>query len=243
MVKNFKFKVVSTFAVIVVLAFSTMSCNNSSKKSIESAKDKEVVEIIVVEDVWIIDEHQINDIPLTSAANEKSASKEVKTKDNSSDREDEYEIAKMQTIKAAFVEQRHQIEEDVTIDIIQIKETQTVFSINKKGKDEGTVQVISCPGSDEIEQVIFMKGKHKDVYNVEAGMSGKEVRKLRRELKHMVKRGQVFLYTESSNIMYLMDDKILEDGVTIAEDITIEEVEELNVEAIIWKDKKHHKKK
>ena len=38
-------------------------------------------------------------------------------------------------------------------------------------------------------------------------MSGKEVKKLRKELKHMVKNGQIFLYDDQSNIMYLLDAK------------------------------------
>jgi hypothetical protein len=42
---------------------------------------------------------------------------------------------------------------------------------------------------------------------VQAGMSGKEVKKLRKELKHMVKNGQIFLYDDQSNIMYLLDAK------------------------------------
>ena len=243
MIKNSMFKVASALAVIVVMAVSTISCNNCSQKSEKTVKVTDKENAVVMEDIWIIGEYKINDIPLTSEASTKSKSKKTATGNISSDRDQEYEVAKMQSIKASFVEQKHEIVEDVVIDIVPIEETQTVFSMNKHGKNKGTIQVISVPGSDEVEQIIFVKGKHKDIYNVSAGMSGKEVRKLRKEMKHMVKHGQVFLYSESSNIMYLMDDKISEDGVPVEEDITIEEVEEMDVQAIIWKDKKHHKRK
>ena len=76
------------------------------------------------------------------------------------------------------------------------------------------------------------------MYDVKAGMSGKEVKRLRREIKHMIKKGQVFLYDDQSNIMYLMDAKNM-----AGDEITAVDVESMDVQAVIWKDKKHHKKK
>ena len=52
----------------------------------------------------------------------------------------------------------------------------------------------------------------------------------------MVKKGQVFLYNEESNIMYLMDARNM-----VGDEITVADVESMEVSAIVWKDKKHHK--
>ena len=68
-------------------------------------------------------------------------------------------------------------------------------------------------------------------------MTGKEVKKLRKEMKHMVKKGQVFLYDDQSNIMYLMDAQNM-----VGDEITAADVETMEVQSIVWKDKKHHKK-
>ena len=67
-------------------------------------------------------------------------------------------------------------------------------------------------------------------------MSGKDVKKLRREMKHMLKHGKVFLYDDQSNVMYLMDAKDY-----AGDEVAVAEVENMEVSAIIWKDKKHHK--
>ena len=128
--------------------------------------------------------------------------------------------------------------QEVTEAVIPIDETQTVVAYNKKGKPEAAFQVVSSGPNNEVEQIIFMDKKHTDVYDVKAGMSGKEVKRLRRELKHMVKKGQVFLYDDQSNIMYLMDAKNM-----AGDEITAVDVESMDVQAVIWKDKKHHKKK
>ena len=64
----------------------------------------------------------------------------------------------------------------------------------------------------------------------------RKVKQLRKELKHMEHHGKIFLYDENSNLMYLMDAKDFE-----GDEIKVEDVESMEVEAIIWKDKKHHK--
>lgn len=213
----------------LVFALTAISCDNNAKKtSNENEKlEVEVVETpVIVETIWIIDEYQIsNTVPLTTL-----------------DGEMEYEMLESEDIHEALLAECEPITEELTIVAIPIEETETVVAYNKKGKNKGEIQVVSSANGD-IEQIVFTKGKHKDVYDVETGLSGKEVRKLRREMKHMVKKGQVFMYSESSNVMYLMDDAIKSGDEVLAEDITIEDVEQMNVEAIIWKDKKHHKKK
>ena len=52
----------------------------------------------------------------------------------------------------------------------------------------------------------------------------------------MKKNGQVFLYDDQSNIMYLMSATDSE-----GDEITMADVETMEVQAVVWKDKKHHK--
>jgi len=86
-------------------------------------------------------------------------------------------------------------------------------------------------------QVIFTDKKCAGVkYTAPAGGVVKAVQ-LRKEMKHMVKKGQVFLYDDQSNVMYLMH---AENG--LGEEVTVADVESMEVQSIIWKDKKHHKK-
>jgi hypothetical protein len=125
----------------------------------------------------------------------------------------------------------------VTEAIIPLDEEQTLVSYSKKGKAEDTLQVISS-GDGEIQQIVFSKKHHKDVYDVENGMSAKEVKKLRKEMKHMVKHGKVFLYNDDSNVLYLLDAVDTEGN-----EVLEAEVDTMNVQAIIWQDKKHHSKK
>lgn len=229
----------------LVFALTAISCNNAKKTSDENEKlEVEVVETpVIVETIWIIDEHRAcNTIPLTTLATTESEDGYEESVDEALDREMEYEMLESEDIHEALSAECEPITEELTIVAIPIGETETVVAYNKKGKNKGEIQVVSSANGD-IEQIVFTKGKHKDVYDVETGLSGKEVRKLRREMKHMVKKGQVFMYSESSNVMYLMDDSIVSGDEVLAEDITIEDVEQMNVEAIIWKDKKHHKKK
>jgi hypothetical protein len=207
--------------------------------------------VIIEEDIWLIDEHQVNDIPVTSKAasakkpdvdnTQADEAQEVEEEmDQEIDLEEWYEIATMEEMEASLAEQEYEAMQTVQLTelAIPIEETQTVVSYTKKGKAKAAFQVVSSPVDNEVEQIIFTDKKHKDVYDVQAGMSCKEVKRLRKELKHMVKKGQVFLYSDESNIMYLTDIQDVEgDGISASD------VESSEVQAIIWKDKKHHKKK
>jgi hypothetical protein len=260
--KRLNGSVAISMAVVLLLVFTTLSCNNKSKKTTSDTESVAVLE----EDVWVIGEHQINDIPLTSKAEStKAAEEELKEKaeaeeeleekaeaeedmeveaEEEEDMEDEivgedYEIATIEALAADLEEAEYEAMENVEIDEIAIPldETQTMVSYSKKGKEKAELHVVSSIENGEIEQVIFTDKKHKDVYNVQAGMSGKEVKKLRREIKHMVRKGKVYLYDDSSNIMYLMDAQDIQGN-----ELTEADVENMDVQAIIWKDKKHHKK-
>jgi hypothetical protein len=225
----------------------------------DEAEEIDYEEAVVVEvDYWLIDEHAMNDVPLTSKAEvkPKSDSKQAVEADREDDAlieaealqeeeaeeiyeaEEAYDIAMMEELHEDLMEAEYEAENTfvVTQAAVLLDETQTVVAYNKKGAQISAIQVVSS-GDGEVEQVIFVDKKHRDVYDVQAGMSGKEVKKLRKELKHMVKKGQVFLYDDESNIMYLTDIQNM-----AGDEITEADIENSEVSAIVWKDKKHHKK-
>lgn len=251
-------KSITKKVMTIIFSFALLSCSNEQAKLPESELEvivlDEVVEVDEV-DVWLIDEHQINSIAVTSKAKDsveaekesksrekKNAVKEVaeeSSEELAADTEELYEIASLEAIEAQLAEEEYEARQivEVTETIIPLEETQTVVSYNKKGNELASFQVISNPDNNEIEQIIFTDKKHKDVYDVQAGMSGKEVKRLRKELKHMKKKGQVFYYDDTSNIMYLMTatDRA-------GDEYTEGDIETMEVQAIIWKDKRHHKK-
>lgn len=238
--------------ILVILLVAGTSCNNAPKET-NTVVEEDVVVVEPIEDIWIIDEHQINEIPLTSkaktiplkeepgdAAEEQVAAEEEEMVADEEMLEEEYEIVEHAALEAALAEQEYErlaSTVEVTEVVIPLEETQTVVSYAKKSKNDAVLQVVTNLQTGEVEQITFMDEKHMDVYDVQAGMTGKEVRKLRREMKHMVKKGQVFLYDDQSNIMYLMDVKN-----EAGDEILIEDVETMEVQSIVWKDKKHHKK-
>lgn len=255
--------------MVAMTSFVFYACD--TKKESDQEEDVEVVELVAPEVTWVVDEHQMNDIPLTSAATsyaqedlddaasseaEKDESEmeaqasemeaeaeaeldaEVEEEMAEAEYEEEYEIAQAEAIDEALLEAEY-IEKttiEVTQAIVPLDETQTVIAYNKKGEAISGIQVVTTPDG-EVEQVIFQDKKHKDVYDISTGMSGKEAKKLRKELKHMEHKGKVFLYDESSNIMYLTDIQNM-----AGDEITEVDIENSEVTAIIWKDKKHHKK-
>lgn len=245
----------------LLITFTFIGCNLSEEQKVNEESEVIVIEEPIAEtievDVWVIDEHKINNVALTSKAKvnteresaEAAAEKNKKTEAAAAESakkmvataeaaEELYEIATLESLEAQLAEEEYVARQivEVTETIIPLEETQTLVSYNKKGEELAAFQVISTPGNDEIEQIIFTDKKHHDVYNVQAGMSGKEVKRLRKELKHMKKKGQVFLYDDTSNIMYLMT------ATDEAGDEYVEaDIETMEVQAIIWKDKKHHK--
>jgi len=147
----------------------------------------------------------------------------------------------MEALEADLMEQEYEVlasTVEETDAIIPLEETQSMVSYAKKGKNDAALQVVTNLQTGEVEQITFLDKNHKDVYDVQAGLTGKELRKLRREVKHMVKKGQVFLYDDQSNIMYLMDAQNM-----VGDEVTEADIESMEVSAIIWKDKKKHHKK
>lgn len=124
---------------------------------------------------------------------------------------------------------------EITEVVIPITETETITAYNQKGKQKGSIQVVHDSQTGEIISVAYHDKHHKDEYDVTTGMTAKEVKKLRKELKHMQHRGKHFLYSDVSNIMYLLE---VNEG--HGNEYTEAEMDELVVQAIVWKDKKHH---
>jgi len=119
-----------------------------------------------------------------------------------------------------------------------LNQDQKVIELGKRGQTS-SMEVISDPTDpNTISEIVFKDKKHVDVYNVQAGMKAKDVRKLRRQMKHMVRKGKVFMYSDDSNIMYQMTatDAATKDSYTDAE------VDDMTVDAIVWKNKKQAKK-
>jgi hypothetical protein len=83
--------------------------------------------------------------------------------------------------------------------------------------------------------MMFADKNHRDIYDVQAGMTAKEVKQLRKDLKHMKHKGNHYLYDDQSNIMYLLDIQY-EQG----DEITEAELDQAEVRTIIWKHKKYH---
>jgi len=244
----------SKFPTIFIFLFSislTIGCKEAKTPEKDDIDELEIEETTIEDssenDVerLVIDEHQVNDLSITSAAssndqnstkakpNTDETTRTQETEEEKTDVEEtevNYEVYPVETLHSGLSELDYESYE-VTEAIIPLSETQTVVGFNKRGKYKDSLQVIS-QGDGTIDQIIFTHKKHKDVYDVQAGMSAKEVKKLRRELKHMVKKGKVFLYSDTSNIMYLLDAQNAEGDEIMEADIAT-----MTVEAIIWNDK------
>ncbi len=121
-------------------------------------------------------------------------------------------------------------------ELMDVKETDQVTLIAYEKKGVEAMHIVTDPMDPKhVQHVAFLHKDHVDQYNVRPGMKGHEARKLRHELKHMARKGHVFLYSEESNIVYRM--RVVDPAKA---DYTMEEVENLEVEAIIWRNK-HHK--
>lgn len=245
MKKQLKSLLAVAFSAVLIFGYG---CSSSENKEATTDESEVVVEDVIIEDdviveddVWVVDEHQINDIPVTSKATSTEVNSNAAASTAAADAEaqEEADVITMEAIDLALAEQEYIAETtiEVTEVAIPLDETQTVVSYSKKGEPQAAFQVVSDPNTGEVQQIIFEDKKHQDTYNVQTGMTGKETKKLRKELKHMVKKGQVFLYDDQSNIMYLMDAQNM-----AGDEVTAADVETMEVQAIIWKDKKHHKK-
>ena len=262
--KKIKLPLLTALSVSVLLS-TAVSCNQSAPASTEETAEETVVEEVEVEkeeteevQKVVISEYAINDIPVTSKGKAKSGeSKEmqetVKKEDAKTalDREaeidDQYEVTTHVELHESLQEGDYMHLEEITITetVIPLGETETVVSYSGKGKVKDTLQIVTN-AEGEIQHIEFTHKHHKDEYDVTVGMSEKEVKELRKDMKRMEKHGKVFLYSETSNVMYVLTatnesgDRYSEGNVKGDEEVLAAEVDEMTVQAIVWKDKKHH---
>lgn len=218
------------FALFLLCAALVVSCKSDKK---EKKTDEEMVveepEIIeeVETDVIIIDEHHFEDFPLTSHGEKVLA--------GTAEKDETPEVHKVKASKDLHVDlvANDYVSKDIEISeaIIPLDDTQTIVSYNKKNEQIGMFQVVA-DADGEIQKIAFVDKRHKDKYDVQNGMTAKEVRQLRRRLKHVMKKTDHYLYDDQSNIMYLLnitDEK--------GNEITEAEIDKAEVRAIIWQPK------
>lgn len=237
-------------SAVAIALLSTVGCGPSAESENTDNQEpvvEETTEVEVVEEepavYWVVTETMINEIPVVTepTLEVKSAEKSAaKPADKPAEKPAMKPAAKPVTheaLKTSFVNSGYEPQPvEITEAIVPLDETQTLVSYNNKGKYQDAVQVVS-DGDGNVNQIVFAHKKHKDVYNVENGMTAKQVKELRKDMKHMVKHGKAFLYNDSSNVMYMLDIQDAEGN-----ELTDVQVENSSVSAIIWKDKKHHKK-
>ena len=246
--------------VAITLGMTIISCGSpetSEAEDIVIVEEEPIIEteVIVEEPVseWVITETNANEIELKSPVKEtteiaaepnevveEEIVEEIQEEQLEEELEEMYEVITIEALNEALAEEEYEeMESTYVVEEMEIplEEDQTLISYGKKGDAQAVLHVVSTGPNNEIQQIIFSNKNHTDEYNVQAGMTGKEVRKLRREVKHMVHKGQVFLYDDDSNIMYLMDAQNM-----VGDEITDGDIESMEVMAVIWKDKKHHKK-
>ncbi len=127
------------------------------------------------------------------------------------------------------------LEVEIALSTVPLSETETITAYNSHGKEKGTIEVIHDSESGEIVSVTYTHKDHKDQYDISPGMSAKDVKEIRKDLKHMKHRGEYFLYSDVSNIMYVLD---VSDNK--GHEMTEIDFDQVEVDAIVWKDKKHH---
>lgn len=204
----------------------------------------------------VISEHQLNDIAMTSKAKSNSGgeaqeeasddpteARERTTLDRQAEADDKYEVTTHEELKTSLSEADYVAMNEITLtqSVIPLGDSHTIVSYNSNGKVKDTLHVVTN-AAGEIDHIVFTHKHHKDEYDVENGMTGKEVKELRKDVKHMVKNGKVFLYEDNSNIMYVLEAKNAQgDEVVIKEKDQMAyegNVDEMVVKAIVWKDKR-----
>ena len=223
-------KVFLYFNLSLLSGVFIISCN--SKKEEVEEKTVEIAQGIAVTEDFVIDEYHINDLAITSHPTAIAR----KQRDTTITHESvPYKVNPQKMITDSLVND-YEVLTEMNMIAIPLDEKQTVVSYGKKNQWTGSVQVVSDLETGEVDHIIFTDKNHEDYYNVKNGMTAKEAKKLRKELKHMQHKGQVFLYEDDSNIMYLVDAKY-----SNGEEIVDAEIDETVITAIVWKDKNHKK--
>lgn len=196
----------------------------------------------------LISEHKVGEVHMNRAHHEAVRAKKPT---DGIDHTKPYETASHEDIKAALGVQEMSPREPQHIQaplyhpiVVSgtVEETDHAMLVSYEKKGVEVLEVYTDPADPEhVEHVVFTHKNHVDEYNVRPGMKGHEARKLRKELKHMQHKGQVFLYEEDSNIVYRLKALDTDTGT-----LTQVQIDEMEIEAIVWRNQhhtKHEKKK
>jgi len=229
---NLKFEKLLLAALAIVMV---TACSSPEPKAEEEQTEEIVEEVISDEIEWIIVEDGFGvdgpqKVTLTAPKEEQPEDAAMIETEPITHDELAERIEPLDFMEPAM------IEIEVTEMIIPIYETETLTAYNSKGKEKGSIQVIHDLQTGEVVSVSYTHKDHVDEYDVSPGMSAKDVKKVRKDMKHMMHRGEYFLYSDVSNIMYVLDVKD-----NMGDEYTEMELDQFEVDAIVWKDKKHHK--
>ena len=215
------------FALIGTAILFFAACGQKTKQADECATVITTAEepVVVVTEEFIFD---VPVVPKKAAKHEKTAKKEeIETPTKHTTTEVTENLSTVEITPTSKIDTTYfGFTENV------LSNTQMVTAFERKGEEH--LVMVSQPGNpDAIDYIEFADRKgHVDVYGVSAGMTAKEARHLRRDMRHFERRGKIFLYNEDSNIMYRLD------GVTSeGQAVTEEEIDNMTVSAVIWKDK------
>lgn len=194
----------------------------------------------------VIDEHAINDVSMVRAHHE---ARRKGTAVDTTAHTKPYETATSTDLAEAFAASEVVPADtmpaeapagppvSVSITGVNVVDKAMLVAYEKKGVELMQVTVDESDPA-QVMHVVFMSKDHVDVYDVRPGMKGADARRMRRELKHMVHKGRVFLYDESSNITYRM---AVSEGAK--EVYSEQEVDTMEVEAIVWSNKHQRRAK
>ncbi len=217
------------YAFTILISFTYCSNNQqTANQEMDVVEEIEPMEPATLDEEYsLIHEDKIDEIPLTKISTE--------SKSGAGDGGD-YDAHHHDDVHAVLIEYDYEpIEEyQVTEAIIPLEETQTLIAYSRKDKQKAALQVVTGPDG-EVQTVMFADKKHRDIYDIQAGMTAKEAKQLRKDLKHMKHKGHHYLYDKQSNIMYLLDVQDAEGN-----EFTEAEIDQTEIRAIIWKHKKHH---
>ncbi len=225
-------KKIAYYALLCAVVVSANACKNTAKE-----KEQATAEVmpVVTEPEVIVTEEAVYDVPVPKPVVKETAKPEKSAKHKESKKATpkvSHQELKQNLATASITPAKMVDTTFFSFSAAPVNSTQTVTSYEKNGEE--VLKIVSDPANpDVIDYIIFTDKKgNVDFYGISAGLTAKEAKHLRKELKHFVKKGKVFLYTDDSNILYELDG-ITSDGETITDDY----IDNLHVSSIIWKDK------
>ncbi len=233
------------YALLCVIVTSVDACKSTTKNKGQAKAENLTMDTL--DPIIIVSEEAIYDVPVPKTTEKEVVKPEKNTTHKTSDTHkapEKKSSGKLPTAKVSHKALKHELAKTnitpaKTVDTAffsfsaeRVNEVQTLTSYEKNGTE--ILTIVSAPTDpDEIDYIVFTDKKNNtDVYGVKAGLTAKEVKNLRKDLKHFVKKGKIFLYTDDSNILYELDG-VTSDGKPVTED----HIDDLEVSSIIWKDK------